>query len=149
MSRSKQYPGYVQPILYGIFGLGPTTPIAASGASNRDVTTLSKPYEITSSLAGLSQDDSSRASVLDSNNYFRPICSTWPSCPPTRRWHAKLDIGADQLEMACGLTVSIYNEASVDLTLLRNTLRIWVFIALITDEIILRLGILRWSHAPL
>jgi hypothetical protein len=47
------------------------------------------------------------------------------------------------LQTAAGETNSVLKEALVELTLGRRTLRIWVFIAEITDEFILGLDVLR------
>jgi uncharacterized protein (DUF1684 family) len=47
------------------------------------------------------------------------------------------------LQKASGETIPVLKEAVVELTLGRETLRIWVFVAEITDEFILGLDVLQ------
>jgi hypothetical protein len=53
------------------------------------------------------------------------------------------------LQTTPGKTIPVVKEARVELTLRRRTLRIWVFVADITDDFFLGLDILRAYDAPM
>jgi hypothetical protein len=53
------------------------------------------------------------------------------------------------LKIASGETILVVKETLVELTLGRRALRIWVFVAEITDELILGLDVLRAYNASL